>query len=205
LGAVYEYTTNNDLVLRLGLTSSNGLADNPNLSFAQLLDVDESNKGIFVITSVAIRRPDWHMRVGTWTHTAPHPNLAGTRDDLSNYGIYAVAGYENPFRAISSRFGLANEVVSREKGFAALTCQYSLKNITSGIGLGRVFLSDHEPDSEMDDLSHFETYLRWNVTTKFIATIDMQHLTNSNFDTDDTIVNSNVTVYVLRLTFVWDC
>jgi len=204
LGAVYDHNTDHGLVLRLGLTSSNGLADNPNLSYAQLLDVDESDKGVFVITSAAIRKPYWYMHVGTWAHTAPHPRLYGTREDLMNYGAYAVGGYQAPFGAISFRFGLANEAVSLAEGFAAIIYQYEISPITYGIGLGRVFLSDHEPNPEMDNLSHFETYLRWNVTTKFIATVDLQHLANSSFDSGDTIVDSYVTVYGVRLTIVWD-
>ena len=66
LGAVYEHTTGRDLILRIGLTSSNGLADNPNLSYAQLLDVDENDKGVFAITSAAFNKLNWQMRAGTW-------------------------------------------------------------------------------------------------------------------------------------------
>ena len=52
LGLVIEQSWETNTVWRAGLTSSNGLADNPNLSYAQLVNVGEDSKGVFAVTSL---------------------------------------------------------------------------------------------------------------------------------------------------------
>lgn len=203
LGAVYEHSPDSDFVIRVGLTSSKGLADNPSLSYAQLLDVDDSNKGVFVISSAAYARPRWHVRLGAWTHTAPHPGLDGVRDDLKKYGVYTVGGYRTVIGAVNVRLGLANMAVSRAAGFAAVSYQYKADPLVCGIGLGRTFLSKNVPEPAVKNLSHVETYLRWDVSQNFIATADVQHLIHPNFDRSATVVDANVTVYGVRFTFLF--
>jgi len=201
LGLVYEQAWDASTTWRAGLTSSNGLADNPNLSYAQLVNVDDDSKGVFAVTSLTWKKSAWLTRTGIWTHTAPHDSLDATRSGLTNSGIYWLGGWQHAPHGVNLRFGLANAEVSRAARFAGLSYQNRQAPWAWGAGAARIFLSFDEPDPSLDDSTQLEAYLRYQLMEGWFVTADVQHLVNSNFDRAATH-DPRVTVYGLRLTWL---
>ena len=71
-----------------------------------------------------------------------------------------------------------------------------------GAGIARAFLSDKEPNTALNDTTHYEVYLRYDITQAIFLTGDIQHIVNSDFG----VLNENrgvgVTVYGLRLSYL---
>ncbi|MDX1563413.1 MAG: hypothetical protein R3305_10830, partial [Gammaproteobacteria bacterium] len=89
------------------VTSSNGLADNPNLSYAQLLELSSGNKGVFAAIGTAWLNERGLVRIGAWINTRPHTTLDETSNDSDNYGVYAVLGREWGNLGANLRLGMA--------------------------------------------------------------------------------------------------
>lgn len=204
LGLVYEQDLTAHTVWRAGLSGSHGLADNANLSYGQLVDVDDPGKGVFAVTSLAWRDPAWLTRAGLWIHTAPHDSLDGMRTGLSNGGVYWLGGWRQAPHGVNLRLGIANREVSRVARFAGLAYRLRQAPWVWGIGAARMFLSPDEPDPALDDTTQYETYLRYRFANGWFATGDVQHLVNSNFDRSGAVHDRRVTVYGLRLTRLVD-
>ena len=202
LGLVIEQSWETNTVWRAGLTSSNGLADNPNLSYAQLVNVDDDSKGVFAVTSLTWKNAEWLTRAGIWIHTAPHDSLDSTSTGLTNSGGYWLGGWRQAPHGINLRLGVANAEVSRAARFAGLSYQYRQAPWVWGSGAARIFLSHDEPDAALDDTTQYESYLRYRLARGWFVTADVQHLVNSNFDRSNTTHDPRVTVYGLRLTWL---
>ncbi|HEY9050067.1 MAG TPA: hypothetical protein VIQ03_00905 [Gammaproteobacteria bacterium] len=202
LGMVYENTFNQHTAFRAALTASNGIADNSNLSYAQLVDVDNEDKGAFSILSLSHKTERWLFRGGMWTHTAPHDSLNTTQQNLKNYGAYFLSGYKINNHGINLRLGQSNERVSLAHGFAGLSYQYRKTPYALGAGAAKIFVSDDDPGGVGKDTLHYETYFRYRMNEYFFITADMQYLINSNFDASDITRDHRQKLYGLRLTFV---
>ncbi len=202
LGIIYENSFTEKTIFRAALTASNGIADNSNLSYAQLVDVDNEDKGAFTILSLTHKKQPWLFRGGVWTHTAPHDSLDGSRDNLKNYGVYFLSGFQKNSHGINLRLGQSNELVSLAQRFAGLSYQYRQSPFVLGVGAAKIFISDDDPGSIGKDTSHYETYLRYRINQNFFVTADIQYLINSNFDASDTLRDHRQNLYGLRLTFV---
>lgn len=141
LGLVYEHALTAGPTLRIGIASSNGLADNPKHSYSQLVNLDANEKGLFAITSATWKNPAWLLRSGVWTHTADHDLLDGTGGGRRNYGAYLLAGRQAGQHAFNLRMGIANQNVTQAAGFAGLSYRYLHKPFELGVGTARIFLS----------------------------------------------------------------
>lgn len=202
LGVVYENALNQNITMRAALTASHGIADNPNVSYAQLVDVDDEDRGIFSILSLTHTIKQWLFRGGIWTHTAPHNSIDGSRDNLKNYGSYFLSGYKKDNHGINLRLGQSNERVSLAQRFAGLSYQYRQSPFVFGVAAARIFTSDDNPASTDDDTVHYEAYLRYRINQRFFITADIQQLINSNFDTSDTLNDHRQALYGLRLSYI---
>lgn len=202
LGGVYEYTPNEAVAVRFGLTSSNGLADNPDLSYSQLLDIGEHERGIFAIGAVAWKKGRWLVRTGLWTNTASHEALDGTRGDMLNLGAFAMGGFQSSFGTLNTRLGIANNDVSRAAEYIGITYQKRQGPVVFGLGLGETFVSRRDPRPDAANTLHIEGYTRWDLSKILIVTGNIQHLNNANLDGSVNSKGKEVTVYGLRLTFL---
>lgn len=204
LGAVYEHSMDKGPVWRTGLTSSNGLANNPERSYSQLLSVGKEDKGAFAITSLSWRDPVWLLRVGVWTNTANHQAIDGSGRGHKNYGSYLLSGYRQGRHALNFRLGVANDKVSQASAFTSLGYQFKQDAYVLGAGVARAFLSPQESNKALGDTVHYEVYLRYAVSKGVFLTGDVQHIVNSNFGTLAANRNQGITVYGLRLTLLYE-
>ena len=140
-------------VVRLVLTSSNGLADNPNVSYNQLFSVNESHKGVFAAVRAGWKAENSLFNVGVWTHTAPHTALdEPTSTQLRNYGAYLVAGVLHDRHALNFRLEVTNPEVSRAAAFAGLSYRYKVDHWVAGLGYAHIRMSSHVTDSRVQTL-----------------------------------------------------
>lgn len=205
LGLVYEQLMSARTTLRLGLASSHGISDNPNLSYAQLLDVRAQGHGAFAIGSLTRAAERSLLRVGAWAHTGAHESLDGQREGLYNYGAYLLNGYQFKAQGVSLRLGFARAQVARAAGFIGLSYQYRRPTWVFGLAGARIFASPRAPrDSALSDTTHYETYVRYAVGSSAYITVDAQRLRNSNLDASGALFDRQVNVYGLRLTYLYE-
>lgn len=201
LGVVYFYKPPYaQLDLTFLLSSSNGLADNPDKSYAELVDVTAPGKGVF-----AVMEADWTTllhtwRVGTWIQTADNAYLNGSGDTGNNYGVYLSADHQFGETRMNVRLGAANPVVSETAQFIGVALDHPVGDQYMGFGYTKSFVSD-QAGPNTADRSQYEVYyrLRWNAHLSLTPSI--QRIQNSNFDDSGATVDSNVYVYSLRGTY----
>jgi porin len=167
-------------------TSSHGLADNPNASYSELVDVRAHGKGAFVAGEAygqleigKIKTIAW--RAGVWTNTADHPKLNGSGNNASNYGLYLNADVDLdsllPKSKLNLRTGFANESVSPAAQFYATSLETPLANHTLGVGLAQTRVSSKVNNGA--DMSQAEVYMRFDLRDNLHVTPSIQWIENS--------------------------
>lgn len=204
LGLVYQHELPGALVVRAAVASSNGLADNPGRSYANLFTISEDNKGIFSIGSLSWQAQGWLFRLGAWVNTADHLSLTGQDPSENNYGYYLLTGYKYGRHAVNMRLGYANPQVSMGTTFSSISYLYQLGQYSAGVGAARSFVSDHAPQASAKDTTHYEAFLRYNVSAAWIITADIQHIQNSNFTSATDEPQRDVSLAGLRLTWLYN-
>ena len=201
LGLVYFYKPEyRQLDMTFLLTSSNGLADNPNRSYAELVDVTAPNKGVFAVTEV-VRRTDRHTwRMGVWLQTADNAYLDGSGKSADNYGIYLNSDHQLGQHRLNVRLGLANPKVSEAAGFIGLAVDHPLGKNRAGVGYTHTFVSD-QAGAGKADRSQYEIYLRINLAANFSVTPSLQRIQNSDFDSSGTAIDSDANVISVRTSY----
>lgn len=185
LGIVYERPARGGRPqINAVVTSSNGLADNPNVSYSQLLEVSDDDKGTFAALGLGWLNERGLVRVGTWINTRPHTSLDGLDSGRENYGAYAVLGREWGHHGLNLRLGIANDEVSRGKRFVAAAYRWRVGRHALGIGGADSALSDTARDALHDDLRQVEIFGRLAVAPGTHVTVSLQRLTHSSFVAD---------------------
>ncbi len=199
LGGALEGTLPVGLPLRIGATflSSHGLADNPNVSYAQLLDLGEEGKGVFVGTALRWVTPGARVSVGGWVNTAEHPLLAGSGGTEQSRGAFSVVGWSRGEHALSARAGVANGSVSVVRGFTGVTYLFVRRPNALGLAIGRSFASDDTPG--LSDVTHAEVFARRRLYREIFFTASVQRIVNSGFDASGVVVAPTVWVGGVRL------
>lgn len=199
VGIVYEAEHPRSVVLRAAVSSSDGLADNPERSYSQLLSV-EDDEGVFGIASASWEAKDWLLRAGAWINTADHQTLDMASDTKDNYGAYFLAGYQQNRHSANIRLGVASPDSSHGATFASLAYRYRAGPFATGAGIGRAFLSSQEPSTRLDDTNQYELFVRYALRNGLFLTGDLQRISNSNYGTLPENRNQHVTIYGVRLT-----
>ena len=202
IGVVYENALSSETVVRAAITSSNGIADNPNLSYSQLVEVNSDDKGVFSIVSITRKMDKWLFRAGAWVNTASHQTHDGIDTNENNYGSYLLSGYQSGHHGINFRYGISNGEVSSAEEFAGISYQFKYAPWVFGAGIAKIFLSDHVLEPLKSDTTQSESYLRYKMNENMFVTFDIQRLQDSNFNELAGIIDSQQTLYGLRLTYV---
>ncbi|MDH3419074.1 MAG: carbohydrate porin [Gammaproteobacteria bacterium] len=161
------------------LASANGLADNPNLSYSQLLRLTDDNDGAFAAIGLGWPSERHLIRVGAWVNTRPHGSLDGSRDDATNYGAYAVYGRSWHNHGLNVRIGLANEELVEGAQFASIAYRFRWRQHALGAGIARTYLSPAIDDLNRDDSTQLELFGRFNLTPTIHFTVSIQRLIHS--------------------------
>ncbi len=189
--------------LTLLLAGSNGLADNPERSYSELLNVTDSTKGVFAAIETAVTTRAAAVKAGLWIHSADHTTLDGSRDNAHNRGIYATVGKRWGQWGSNIRAGAANREVSLADLFMSVSLQREAGRRTFGIAAARSRISPRSPLSLPSGSSHMEAYVRFDLTGSLQLTPSIQYLVNGAYDMTGTALDDDVWVASLRLHHVF--
>lgn len=188
--------------LLLFLGSSHGLADNSKASYAQLFDINAPGKGVFAAIELDFALLDRSIRPGIWLNTADHEQLDNSSNRTSNYGFYTSIDSQIGKNAQwNLRFGMANKDVSAVSAFIATALEYPVKDGVWGIGIARSWASPQLTNVQSRYKMQAEVYYRFTVAAGFELTPSIQWLHNSDFNPSNSIIDSNILVATLRLTW----
>lgn len=184
------------------LTSSHGLADNPNASYSELFDVGADGKGVFLGGEMYWETERSMWRLGVWKSTADADYLDGSGNIGHNYGAYLTTDHRIGDSMINVRLGMANEDVSEAAGFASVALETPLFGNTFGIGIAQTRVSD-KLGAGSDDTRQAEIYLRYDVNDSLHVTPSVQWIENSGFDSTGTLYDKSITVYGVRASYLF--
>lgn len=182
LAGVIEHRFSTLNTTRLMISSTNGLADNPNRDYSSLFEVDDDNKGIFSILESKWEHNRRFIEIGGWLHNGKHQALNDTTEDnLKNYGAYLTAGTGYGSQSFEFRTGYANEKVSTATAFASLAYELSLRRWTLGSAYGytktsKFLMTRHGAIQEV------EVYAKRMVGRRFSITPSVQYFKNPLYD-----------------------
>lgn len=165
--------------------SSHGLADNPERSYAELIEVNNDEKGIFAGTEVYWQRSITTLRVGAWQNSGEFARLDGSAETTSDHGVYAVADVALGDALLNLRLGCANADVSEAAEFMALAVEYPLGAVPAGLGVARTQAADSLDDA-WDDRDQAEFYLRFTPHQNLHISPSLQYIRHSGLQVDAT-------------------
>jgi len=203
LGAAYHHEPADGGVGMVGvLVGSHGLADNPNRSYSQLVDVGDNGKGVFAAGELYWPRSNRTYRFGVWVNSKDHAKLDGSAGSESNYGAYAVADGAAGKLKWNLRLGAANDKVSQAATFAGIAFEYPVMGSTLGAGLTHTGASS-KLGSSSDDTVQAEIYARFDLSNSLHITPSVQWLENSGFDKSGTSFDNDMFLAALRLSYLF--
>lgn len=184
------------------VASSDGLADLPDRSYQDLLDLSADQRGAFVGAGASWLRERTSMRLGAWFRSEDYA-VAGRPDEFErNYGVYAVFGWQAGDNALNVRLGAANEDVSVATRFAAIAYQRSTPIGLLGLGLAGTRIANGFREADLHDVSSAEAFLRIPIGDSGAQiTPSVQYVQNPGFDASGATASSSAVVASVR--FHW--
>jgi len=177
------------------LSSSHGLEDNPDKSYAELVDVSAHGKGVFAVAEIIWKHGLLNsVRGGLWVQTADNAYLDGTGRTGNNYGAYLSTDHRLGEYGVNLRLGLANPRVSLAAKFIGIALDRAVGMNHAGIGYTYTFVSD-QAGAGTGNRSQFEAYYRFGLAENFTITPSYQRIHNSAFDQS---VDRNVNIISIR-------
>lgn len=204
LGGVVRWIGNdNRPEVTLVAASSDGLADVPDRSYQDLLDIGDDQRGGFLAGGASWLRDHWSTRLGAWVRTDDHTRLDDPEKTSSNYGAYGVLGWQANGHVLNARIGLANDRVSVASGFMALAYERQTRWGLFGAGVARSFLSDEFTEEGLADTTDAEIFFRVPVAgRRGHVTPSIQYLENPGFDASGARAGTEAIVAGVR--FRWN-
>lgn len=181
----------------LVLTSSHGLADNPNHSYAELVDIGAKDKGLFLAGELYGHAHNNHWRLGVWSNTVEQAALDDPAKQKDNYGVYLTSDHRFEHSTLNLRIGMANEDVSEAAGFVGLALETPLAGHIVGAGLAETIAS-RKAGGDKDNIIQTEIYMRFDLHDRLHITPAIQHIVNRGFDSTANNLDKGITVYSLR-------
>jgi hypothetical protein len=186
----------------LVIASSDGIADLPDRSYQDLLNLSSDQRGIFVGADANWLGDRTYLRLGTWLRSDDHTVAGSTGDFEKNYGIYGVCGWRLGGNALNVRIGGANEDVSVATRFAAAAYERSMRIGLFGVGIARTRISNSFRQAALDDVTSAEAFLRIAIgDTGVQITPSIQYVQNPGFDASGATFSSSALVAGVR--FHW--
>jgi len=188
--------------MNLLLSSSHGLADNPNASYSELLDVSADGKGVFAGAELYWQTAHGMWRLGVWQSTADAAYLDGSATMDHNFGMYLTTDQALGASKLNLRVGMANDKVSEAAGFIGLALETELAGDTLGIGVAQTDVSDKAGPGK-EDTRQAEVYLRMVLADNLRITPSLQWIENSGFDNTATVYDKSLLVYGIRASYLF--
>lgn len=183
------------------LASSDGIADLPDRSYQDLLNLTSNERGAFFGAGASWLRERTSFRIGAWLRSDDHEVAGSNGATETNYGLYSVVGWQNGVDALNFRAGIANADVSIAKHFAALAYERKMRVGLFGAGIARTFVSDSFRQASLDNALDAELFYRIPVGGAGHITPSIQYVANPGFDSTGSVASSSAIVGSVR--FHW--
>lgn len=203
LGGAYHQELGEDTSLSLVLTSSHGLGDNPDRSYSELFDVNDDGKGVFAAVEGGFPLAGAQVGVGAWLSSADHDRLDGSATDEDNYGVYSNIDFAVGEAMVNVRLGWADDSVSQGSTFIGVATEMPTSLAPLGLAIGRIGLADDAEAPGVDDITQAEAYLRFALNDQLQLTPSVQWISNTGFDSSDTLLDDDQIVYSLRANYTF--
>lgn len=188
--------------LTLVASGSDGIADVPDRSYQDLLDLNADGRGIFFGAGASwlFDRSSW--RVGAWLRNDDHEVAGNAGDTEMNYGAYGVYGWQSELNALNLRAGIANSDVSVVDGFLAVAYQRKTRFGLLGIGIAHSNISRAFRVTDRDSALDSEVYFRIPILDDSgHITPSIQYVEVPGLDTAGSVPTATATVVGVR--FHW--
>lgn len=182
------------------LSGSDGIADLPDRSYQDLLDLNEEGRGVFLGVGAVWDSGPSEWRLGAWARTDDHSLPFSQNDGGKNYGVYAVYNWRSGRDAWNVRVGFANPDVSVAERFLSLAYQRKLAEGQLGIGAAHTRISDTFRSTEGSRAWDAELYYRLPIFSgNGHLTPHLQYVVVPGIEASDTVPSSTATIAGVRL------
>ena len=203
VGGVFRILSNDRRPeLTLILSGSDGIADVPDRSYQDLLDINADGRGIFLGAGASWLFDRLSWRVGAWLRNDDH-EVAGNADETEiNYGAYGVYGWQFGLNALNLRVGIANPDVSVADRFVAAAYQRKTRLGLLGIGIAHSNISREFRVTDRDSALDSEIFFRIPILDgSGHITPSVQYVEAPGLDTAEPVPTATATVVGVR--FHW--
>lgn len=203
LGGVFRWLGNESAPeFVLLVASSDGLADLPDRSYQDLLNLTANERAAFLGLGASWLREHSSIRVGGWLRTGDHAVADSPGKTEMNYGVYGVLGWHAGYNAFNFRLGLANEDVSVATRFASIAYERETSLGLLGIGLAGTVISNSFEQVDLSNTTDAEIFFRIPIANgDGYITPAIQYVENPGFGTSGPTASSSAVVAGIR--FHW--
>lgn len=202
LGIAYHYVaSDNQPGFAAMLSSSHGIADNPNRSYRQLIQLFDQDKGLFAGAELYYPWRNIKIRTGLWINSASKQHIDEPQSKAKSYGVYTSIDAEAGHHQWNLRYGYTNPDVTTSNHFAAIAYQYQYKQATLGLGLAHQRITHKTKDNTNSPNTQAELYLRINPVPGLSITPSIQYLHGKSTSQNDQQLSKNNWVAGLRLSY----
>ncbi len=189
--------------ITLVVAGSDGIADIPDRSHHNLLNLTSDERGVFLGANAGWARNDWTYGIGAWRRSDDHQVLGANDQPMErHYGGFVNLDWSNNAHAVTARFGSAKERVSIANRFASIAYQRELEVGVVGVRVSRTAVASTFRQRELDDLTGAEMYFQWPLGDGSGAiTPSLQYVENPGFDGSGQATPSSALVASVR--FHW--
>lgn len=142
------------------VSGSDGIADLPDASYQDLLDLNSSGRGVFLGADASWFHERFTWRIGAWLRSDEHPVADDATKDEMNYGVFSVLDWQSGANSVSVRAGIANPDVSVANRFLAIAYQRDTQLGLFGIGIAQTLISEEFRASSKKHAFDSEIYFR---------------------------------------------
>lgn len=142
------------------ISGSDGIADTPDRSYQDLLDLNEDGRGVFFGTGASWLYDRTSWRIGAWLRNDGQDVEGNSVNDEINYGAYGVFGWRSGAHAINVRAGMANSDGSAADRFLAIAYQRKTQFGVLGVGVANTRIASDLVGAGRDNALDSEIYFR---------------------------------------------
>ena len=202
LGLAYHYVAGDDQPgFVMMLSSSHGIADNPNRSYRQLIQLFDQDKGMFAGAELYYPWRNFKFRTGLWLNSASKQRIDKAQSNAKNYGVYTSIDAVSGDHQWNLRYGYTNPDITTSNHFAAMTYQYQYKQATLGLGLAHQRTTHKTSDYTNQPNTQAELYLRINPISGLSITPSIHYLHGKSSSQNTQQLSKHNWVAGLRLSY----
>jgi hypothetical protein len=181
------------------ISGSDGIADTPDRSYQDLLDLNDKGRGVFLGSGASWLNEHTSWRIGAWLRNDDQASAGNMNNDELNYGVYGVLGWQSGANAVNVRAGRANSDGSAADRFLAFAYQRETRFGVLGIGIADTRIARNSIGLDNERALDSEIYFRIPILDGSAhITPSMQYLESPGVDPTGSMPKSSAIVAGIR-------